>query len=88
MDDADAGPLRVARAAEATGGTGELDGALVRAVAAGDDFHESRLPGAVLTDDGVDLARGDVEVDAVENTYAEEGLADAPKGEKWRRRRI
>ncbi|GGO25218.1 hypothetical protein GCM10011576_47530 [Micromonospora parathelypteridis] len=81
MDDADAGPLRVAWAPEHARLTGELDGALVRGVPARDDLHESRLPGAVLTDNRVDLTRRDIEIDTVENAYPEEGLTDAPKGE-------
>ncbi|GAB3981986.1 hypothetical protein GCM10027615_63730 [Plantactinospora veratri] len=85
VDDADAGPLRVARTAERAGFTREFDGALVRAVSARDDLHEGGLPGTVLTDDGVHLARPDVEVDTVEDAYPEEGLSDAPQGEQRRR---
>ncbi|GAB4101578.1 hypothetical protein GCM10028790_05960 [Micromonospora taraxaci] len=81
MDDPDAGPLRVARTTERALLAGELDGALVRGVPARDDLHEGRLTGAVLADDGVHLARRDIEVDSVENAYAKEGLADAPEVE-------
>lgn len=88
VDDADAGPLRVPWATERTRRTGELDSASVRGVPARDDLHEGRLPGTVLTDHGVHLAGRDIEVDTVENADSEEGLADAPKAEKRRRRWI
>jgi hypothetical protein len=82
MDDADASPLGVARAVERARCAGELDGALVRCVHARHDLHERRLAGAVLTDDGVHLARPDIEVDVVEDAYAEKRLADASKCEQ------
>ena len=87
VDDADAGPLGVARAAERP----RLRRRTRRVpssgrVHAGDDLHQGGLAGAVLTDDGVHLARPHVEVDAVEDAYAEERLADAPEREQRRRR--
>src|SRR5690606_3977 len=49
----------------------------VGAVHAGEELHQGRLARAVLPDDGVDLARGDVEIDAVPHAHPEQRLVDA-----------
>ena len=56
---------------------GEHDRRRVGGVHAGEHLHERGLAGAVLADDRVHLAGRAVEVDAVEDPHAEEGLADA-----------
>src|SRR5262249_5604202 len=55
----------------------DQDLALVRPVEAVEDLHERRLAGAVLADEGVDLALADGEVDAVVREDAREALRDA-----------
>ena len=60
----------------------ELDLAAVDREGAGDRVEQGRLAGAVGADDGDELARGDVEVDAVERDHLvdrarEEDLAQA-----------
>ncbi len=54
------------------------DLALVRRVEAGQDLHQSRLAGAVLAHERVDLARARREVDAVVREDAREALRDGP----------
>jgi hypothetical protein len=49
----------------------------VAVVDAHQDVHQRRLAGAVLADEGVNLAREDIEVDAVEGEHAGECLDDA-----------
>ena len=53
------------------------DLALVRRVDAGEDLHQRALAGAVLADQPVDLARQQLEIDAVERGRAAEALGDA-----------
>ena len=59
----------------------EGDRAGVRRMDAREDLHERRLAGAVVADDGDDLARRDVEVDVRERRDRSEGLRDAAQGE-------
>ena len=54
----------------------DLDLAGVRQVVAGDDLHERRLAGAVLTEQREDGAAGGVEIHPVEDLDATEGLAN------------
>ena len=79
MDDDDALGLAVAKALEGDFLAFEDDVAVVRAVRvdARQHLHESRLAGAVLAADGVDLAALDLEVDVRECFHAGEGLGDA-----------
>ena len=73
---ADAEPPRVLRASgsrPARPSSADLAG--VRAVEAVEDLHERALARAVLADDGVHLARVDVEVDAI--------VGDARRGTPW-----
>ena len=53
----------------------QLDRALVGRVEAGEDAHQRRLAGAVLAEQGVDLARPQHEVDVVRAPRRTEGLA-------------
>ena len=55
----------------------DQDNAAVGTMHAAKDANERRLAGAVLADDGVDFADGDVEVDAGERHGGAEMLADA-----------
>ncbi len=52
----------------------EQDRARARLLGAGEDLHEGRLAGAVLTDEDVDLASEGLEVDALEGAHAAVGL--------------
>ena len=53
--------------------------ALVRAVEPVEDAHQRRLAGAVLAQQGVDLALAQVEIDAVVRDDRAESLGDAPQ---------
>jgi hypothetical protein len=55
----------------------DADRALVRRMDAREHLHQRGLAGAVLSDDGVDLTRPEVEVHAVEHLHADEALADS-----------
>jgi hypothetical protein len=55
----------------------DLDAALVRRLQAVEDLHQRALAGAVLADQGVHLAPGDLEVDAFVGDDQREALADA-----------
>ena len=72
----EAGALRLDRVAEADLLAGELDGAGVGLVDAGEHLHERRLAGAVLADQAVHLARQQVEVGLAEHHVPGEGLGD------------
>src|SRR5258708_2916908 len=52
------------------------DGALLRMIEAADAVQHRRLAGAVGTDDGADLALGDIEADIGERLHAAERQAD------------
>jgi hypothetical protein len=56
---------------------GELNHPFVRLVDAIEDLHQGRLAGAILADQGVDLAAGDLEVDPLEGANAGERFGDA-----------
>ncbi len=76
-DGHDAGRDGIVRAREVAWLAGDEDVAAVGAVHAAENADQGRFPGAVLSDDGVDLAGLDVEVDAVERDGGAELLADA-----------
>ena len=67
-----------------TGVPVEQDLALVRHGQAVEDVHQCRLAGAVLAEQGVDLARSDVEVDVVVGDHARIALRDAVHLERGR----
>ena len=77
VDHAEAGGDRVARRAERHGLAVDADLARVGLVEPGQDVHERALAGAVLAEQGVDLARPQVEVDVVVGDDAGEALDDA-----------
>src|SRR5205823_254200 len=77
MDHADAGRDRVARRGEVDGIAVDDDLAGIGTVDAGEDVHQRRLAGAVLTEERVDLAGPDLEVDPGIRQNAGEGLGDA-----------
>ena len=58
---------------------GEADGAVVAAggMDAVQDLHQRRLAGAVLAEEGVNLAAADAEIDAAERLDAGKALGDA-----------
>ena len=76
-DDGDPGPLGVMLVGEG----GELatipfQGPAVGMMDPGQDMHEGALAGPVLSDQGMDLAAADLQVDSVECADARESLAD------------
>ena len=73
----DAGGDRIARAREMSLLAGDPDNAAVGTMDTRQNSDQRRFPGAVLTDDGVDLADADIEVDIVERQRRAELLADA-----------
>ena len=75
------------RRAELDGLAVELDRPAVERVDALEDLHERRLPGAVAAEQGVHLARPQLEVDVVEDRDARERLADAGHAQERRRHR-
>ena len=88
VDHADAAGDRV-------GGSGDLDRlaveqdlALVRRRQPVEDVHQRRLAGAVLAEQGVDLARPDVEVDVVVGDDARIALGDAAHLERGALQRL
>jgi hypothetical protein len=44
---------------------GDVDFTLIRVVLAEEDFHQSCFPGAILSQDRMDLTRSDLEVDMI-----------------------
>ena len=54
------------------------DLASVGLIEAGENFDQRRLAGAVLTDKGVDFARHDRQVDAIQRERAEKALRQTP----------
>ena len=67
-----------------TGLAVDQDLALVRPGQAVEDVHQGRLAGAVLAEQGVDLARADVEVDVVVRDDARVALGDPAHLERRR----
>ena len=57
----------------------QADLALVRVVEAVEDVHESRLAGAVLAEQGVNLALGQLEIDVIVGNDPREPLRDPQK---------
>ncbi len=55
--------------------------ALVETVDAGDALDQGALAGTVVADEGGDLARADVEVDAAQHVHGTETLLDAAQAE-------
>ncbi len=76
-DHADAEALGIVGALDMDLATVPEDVALVRPHQPIDDLHQRRLAGAVLPDDGVDLARRDAQVDAAIGHHAGVALANA-----------
>jgi len=87
MHHRDPGVERVAGRAELDAVPEELDLTLVRAVETGEDVRERRLPGAVLTQQRVDLSRGSLEVDVVVRDDSGKPLRDSPQRNRRRGRR-
>jgi hypothetical protein len=81
VDRRDAGLHRGLRVRERCGLAQPDDLATVGTVRARQDLDEGGLPGAVLAEQAVHLARGDLELDAVERAHARERLHDVSKSE-------
>ncbi|BFP52681.1 hypothetical protein SCMC78_24880 [Streptomyces sp. CMC78] len=77
MHHADAALDGVARVGERDLLAVDRDGALVRLLHAVEDLHQGGLAGAVLTDERVDRALADDDVDVVVGDDAGEALGDA-----------
>src|SRR5919204_1788683 len=77
VDRLDAGGARIARAVELGGPPAHHDGAAIRAQRAGEDLDQGRLAGAVIADEGYDLARIDLEVDPFQRPDVAEAFRDA-----------
>ncbi len=80
VDHADAGRVRLRRAAEAHGRPVDEDAAAVRLEDAFEQPHQRRLAGAVLADQRQDLAGPDLEADALERLDDAEALGHALDG--------
>ena len=61
---------------------GEGDRAGIRSLDPGQDLDQGRLAGAVLTDEGMDLALPEGEVHALEGLNPREALVDALHGQE------
>ena len=85
-DGGDARGLRGARIVEANGPPLQKHFASVRSEDAGEDVHERRLAGAVLAEEGMNLAALEVEIDAAQSLHAAEMLGDPAHDEQRRRR--
>ena len=77
VDDADAAPVRIARAGDLHQLAVQPDLARVPGLGAAQDLHERRLAGAVLAQQDVHLARAHLQVHPVQRDHAGEALADA-----------
>lgn len=77
VDDADSGGLGLRGMGEGLLGAVQSDGALVGNVLAREDLHQGGLSRAVLPDERVHLARGEVEGDPVQHPYTEKALGHA-----------
>src|SRR3954466_3937264 len=82
VDHPDASGLRVGRGSEAPRLPAQGELAVVVRVSAREQLHERALASAVFADDTVNLARAEIEVDAVERQHAAEAFAPAPKPKK------
>ena len=80
--DAQAEPAGLGRRATSASVPADLDFALVGAEEAAGDPEQCRLPGPVLPDECVDLARAAVDADVAESLDGCERLRDAAKGQR------
>ena len=87
VDHADAAGDRVGRPVDRDGRAVEQDLALVRDGQPVQDVHEGRLAGAVLAEQGVDLAGPQVEADVVVGEHAGIAFRDPPHLERRHERR-
>jgi hypothetical protein len=82
VDGGDARLLGLARARDHDGAAVEDAFALVAGIDAGEDLDQRGLAGAVLADDGVDLAPAQPQARVHQRGHAAEGLADAGHAEQ------
>ena len=85
IDRRDAVSLRVVGGIKGDQLAGDKDLPLVRPVRARKDFHERRLPGAIVADKGADFPSVDGEVSAVECAHMPEPATDRTGFEQRRR---
>ena len=83
VDDLDAERAGVLGAVQVHHVALEPDLAGVEGVDAGDALDQGALAGAVVTDEGGDLAGVDLEVDTVQHLHRAEALVDSREGQKW-----
>ena len=76
VDHVDPARDRVGRAGDPDGGAVQQDLALVRPRQAIEDVHERRLARPILAEEGMDLARADLEVDPIVRDHARVALRD------------
>ena len=81
MDDRDAAIARVGGRSEGDGIAVEHDFAGCRLDHAGENLHQRRLAGAILSEQRGDLAAMDVEIDALERVNAAVRLGDIARRE-------
>ena len=86
MDDDDPRIQSVARIVGSESLAPQLDGSTIGLVDAGQDLHEGRFAGAVLTDDTKHLALIKREGNFAKNRHTEKRLGDAVHFEKIRQR--
>ena len=79
--DAEAQPQGLGGRAGPRALSSDLDGSLVRVDEAARDPEQCRLPGPVLPDQRVDLARAAVDADVAERLHGSERLRHAAKGQ-------
>src|SRR5437762_176636 len=82
MNDADAHFFRIARAFEVDGLAAKQNLSFKIGEDSGEQLHQCALAGAVLADDGVQLARQNVKRDVVEGDDAGEALGDVLNGDE------
>ena len=82
VDHADAMRDRIAGRSESDRHTVDLDLAAIRSVEPGQDAHQRRLAGAVLPNQGVNLAPGGLEIDLIVGHHRSEPLTDGAHGDR------
>ena len=85
VDHADARPDRILGAVDLALLPVDPDGPAIGPVVAVEDVHQRRLAGAVLADDAVDRAGGDLQIDGLVGVDRAEALVDAAELDRRRR---
>jgi hypothetical protein len=82
VDHADAVRDRVAGRPESDRHAVDLDLAAIRPVEPGQDAHQRRFAGPVLSDQGMDFAPGRLEIDVIVGHHRAKALADVAHGDR------